>query len=306
MLGGVQDGTGWATVTAVSAVLKQAGASIDDSAVLLLANQLDDSHSPVGPMQQMRLVHWPTVIDFLEEGPTADVKNDATIPDWKKGSLVSSKTPGSSIQSARATEIDSKSTTPFRTESVVSPSCTGGAQGDCNPEVTPEWKVDERGGEFESDGGDDQRSISGSSCSGIMRVKQGLREIEAGLRDMEANGGRPPPASRGDIMDSIREVLIAKAGVLFALGSTGYAGDRKESNDKGSGREIPSGAPSDGCIVHKKNGGKGTDSLERLTRAACTAGKSGDVSALRVSGMQRHEDRVGLTLNCTVECQTSI
>lgn len=307
MFGGVQDGTGWATVTAVSAVLEQAGAHTDDSTVLLLANQSDDPHSPVRPMQEhfqdnaaaavtkTRLVHWPTIIDFLEEGPSAAVTPGATSTGCKEGLLVSSTTPSTSTQSARTCQFDGKPAMLINADKVVVPLGTGDVRDDCNdgnPEVTPESKIDERGGESESECGDGRSSIDDLSCSGITRLKEGLREIEAGLRDMEVDRARPSPASRGDIMESIRELLKAKAGVLFDRGTTGPAGGRNGSNDEGREREVPSGAPRDGGTAQDKTG-NGQDSQERLrlTTAACAAGKSGDVSTLEVSGTQRHKRR---------------
>lgn len=299
VFGGVQDGTGWATVTAVSAVLEQAGARIDDSAILLLANQLGNPQSSVGPMQEhfqdnptaavskTRLVHWPTIIDFLEEGPSADVKHRATISERKEGPLVSSTTPSTSIQSARTTQIDSEPAMSRNSDKAVSPSVTRDARGgcnDCNPEVTPESKVDESGGESESHGGGGRSNTEDLSCSGVIRIKRGLREIEAGLRDVEVvDGARSPAASRQDIMDSIRELLKVKAGVLFDRGSTRPASDGNRSNGKGSRRKDTSGAPSNGDM-DQENTGKDQDSLDRSTTAACAAGKSGDVSTLEVSG----------------------
>lgn len=181
---------------------------------------------------------------------------------------------------------------PIRGDKAVSPSGTGDRKGDYNPEVTPESKLDVSGGEFENDGCDSPRSINDLSCSGIMRLKQGLLEMDAGLRGMEVDGARLSPSRIVDIMDSIRDVLKAKAGVLVGRGNTGPGADRKGSNDKGSGLGIPPGTPSD-CGMAEEKSGKDQDSLERLTSAACAAGKRGDVAALKVSTTQLYHKRVG-------------
>lgn len=287
---GEQGGTGWATVAAVSASLGQAGVDADDGMVLLLANQQPGDKSPsVGSTREQsqdtasaampsltRLVHWPGIIDFLEEGFPGDIDTRATSPERKNRQLGSdSKSLSTTSQSAGAPRLDGEPTTPMKAGNEESTSGPRGQNNDGpNPEVTPESTTtveSHRGCAY--DGGDVREQTTRNSWSGLVLLERGLCQIEGVLREMESDGARLPGSRIADAMDSIRDILKVKAGVHW--GDGGREKNRPSISADGP-RDNETGVSTACCTVEG-----------RMVSKACAAAKRGDISALEVSTKQR-------------------
>lgn len=297
----------------MSAVLEQAGVSADSGTVLALADQGYDTHHPGGsaqepfpenattaaalPPETTRLVHWPSIIDFLEDGLGSQVEPSATIPECKKRQLRSSS-PEKTASQCKAPRLNVEQKIPTRRADVVKDSImprAGGGKGEStDPEATPEFGLGSGGG-FSNEGSARRQSEANDSCNGIMLVKQGLLKIDAGLWKLGLS-----PSQIADTMDSVRSILEVKAGVSCG----GEGNGRLTADEKGpqgcekepQAKEIPPGNPEgmNGCCGAPENEMKTVRRLvdtERLVQAACTAGKRGDVTALRVSALSSHRER---------------
>ncbi|CBN77060.1 hypothetical protein Esi_0026_0127 [Ectocarpus siliculosus] len=143
------DGTGWATVTSISAVMKKAGITTDEAAVLLLANEpgIRNNHNNTGYAHEQRqdnsaaksaprapLVYWPNIIDFVEQGPARGFGyrgNDVQCTEkWRTSTSSTNNIPP--VAKHRFDSGAKKSTTPEDLN--VSPSGAGQLKDDENPE----------------------------------------------------------------------------------------------------------------------------------------------------------------------------
>lgn len=303
-----QDGTGWATVTSISAVMKKAGITIDEAAVLLLVTEpgTRNNHNTGFAHEQRRddtaavsaprapLVYWPNIIDFVEQGPAPGFGyrgNDVQCTEKLRTSTPSTN----NIPSVARHRFDSeakKSITPGDLN--VSPLGAGQTKDDENPEVTPESRLERRDG-LSSHGGDssvrhknNEGDANDRSCT---RLRQGLHDISSGLREVTVHGAKLSPRQIKHTMDSIREILEAQTGVNYREVPSTPGGESRiplsetgpHVREEGAG-EIQSETTRHGCCVAEARatslGPRGTESL---VSTACAAGKRGDISALKVS-----------------------
>jgi len=297
---GTQGGTGWATTTTVSASLGQAGVEADDGMVLLLANQQPDDTSPsIGSAREQfrdaataamppftRLVHWPSIIDFLEEGSPGVDENCATSPERKKRHLGSNSS-STTTQSAKAPRLYGEPTTSMKADNEEpTPGPRRRDNDRPNPEVTPESTIAESRLGSAYDDGDIRGEATRNSCGGLVLLDRGLCQIEAGLMEMESDGARLPSSRIADAMDTIRDILKVKAGVHWGAGGwrkNRPSNDREGPHDDGRWRHDAAGATSDCCKVEGRTATLQALDTKRLVSAACAAGKRGDISALEVS-----------------------
>ncbi len=288
----------------MSASLGQAGVDADDEMVLLLANQqLDDMSPSVGSAREQRygaateampsvtrLVHWPSIIDYLEEGSPGDVEKCATNPERKKrqpGSISSSTT----TQSAEAPCRNGEPTIPVKADNKESTSDPRGQDNDGqNPEVTPESTTIESHRGCANDGRGVREQATRNSYSGLELLERGLGQIEAGLTEMESDGARLPGSRIADAMDSIRDILKVKAGVHWVAGGRGNnqqpSKNTEEPHDNENWRENATRASTDCYKVEGRTETLQALDTKRLVSAACAAGKRGDIPALEVSTKQ--------------------
>lgn len=276
---------------AVSAVLDKVGVSADSGTVLTLANQGYDTHHPGGPAQELfqenptavslpetRLVHWPSIVDFLEDGLDGQVEACA-IRECKKRQL-RSNSPEKASQSKAPRLINGEQKIPTSADTGKDSLPRAGEEKyeRSDPETTPESSLGIDGG-LSKGGGARSQSEANDSCHGSMLVKQGLLTIDAGLRELKFDRGGLSPSQIADTMDSVRDILEVKAGIECGRGGNCRVGaDEKPPQIK----EILQGSP-EGTIP--ENESKTVPALvgtERLVQAACMAGKRGDVTALRV------------------------
>ncbi|CAM9840686.1 unnamed protein product [Ectocarpus sp. 4 AP-2014] len=300
------DGTGWATVTSISAVMKKAGITIDEAAVLLLATEpgTRNNHNNTGYAHEQRqdnsaaksaprapLVYWPNIIDFVQQGPAPGFGyrgNDVQCTEKWRTSTPST----TNIQSVAEHRFDSqvkKSTTPEDLN--VSPSGAGQMKDDEIPEVTPESRLERRDG-LGSHGGDSSVRLKNNegdandrSC---IRLRQGLHDISSGLREVTVHGAKLSPWQIKHTMDSIREILEAQSGMKCGeLPSTPGGESRISLGERGphvpeeGAGEVQSETTRHGCCVAEARAILGPLGTESLVSTACAAGKRGDIPALK-------------------------
>lgn len=293
----MQNGTGWATAIAVSAVLEQVGVSADSGTVLMLADQGYDTHHHVGCAEEQfpdsaetavappetRLVHWPSIIDCLENGLNGQVDTRGTILGERKKRQLRSSSPETTNQ-PKTPRLDGERAKPIRADNEEPMPRAAETKDDIvNPETTSESDFGSDDG-FVHEGGlrGRQREIN-DSCNGIMLVKQGLSKIDAGLRELGFDGAELSPSQIADTINSLRETLEVKAGVHCGReGSCRATQNKIHPQDKEMWLGNPEGNMK-GCGVSAKSpeSTQGLDA-ERLVQKACMAGKRGDVAALKV------------------------
>eukprot|EP00903_Cladosiphon_okamuranus_P006871 g6692.t1 len=293
------NGTGWATAVAVSAALEKVGVSADSGAVLTLAaGQGHDAHHPGGFAQEQlldgsatavtspetRLVHWPSIVNFLEDGLDGQADTCATTRGGrKKRQIICSNSPKKRNQS-KTPRLVGEHARPTRHDS-EKPVSRAGEPDDANvanPETTPESNAGSGDG-FGSEGGaPGWQSETGDSRKGIMLVRQGLSTIDAGLRELEFGGAGLSRSQITDAMDSLRGILEAKAGVHCGReGDCWPVQSTKKPHDEETPPRIPEGTVN-GCGLPEESSGRAQGlNGERLVEAACMAGKTGDTEALR-------------------------
>lgn len=286
-----QNGTGWATVVAVSAVLEQVGVSADSETVVTLANQGHHTHRLDGSAQEQlsdtatavaspktRMVHWPSIIDFLEDGLESQVKTCATTPECKKRQLRSASP--EVLNQSKAPRLDVEQAI-ARAEEM--------ADDNENPENTPEANKG-RGDEFANKGSVRTQSQISLSCNGVILLNEGLSRIDAGLRALECNGNGLPPSQIASMMGSIRGILEEITGVQSShKENCRPAADRKGPRDGTKRAGNPEGTAGRGVR-------EDAFETERLTQGACTAGKRGDIAALKVSKKTQYSKRLSLAV----------
>ncbi|CAM9107052.1 unnamed protein product [Ectocarpus sp. 6 AP-2014] len=299
------DETGWATVTSISAVMKKAGITIDEAAVLLLASEpgIRNNHNNTGYAHEQRqdnsaaksaprapLVYWPNIIDFVEQGPARGFGyrgNDVQRTEkWRTSTPSTNNIP--SVATHRFDSEAKKSTTPEDLN--VSPSGAGQMKDDENPEVTPESRLERRDG-LSSHGGDssvrhknNEGDANDRSC---IRLRQGLHDILSGLREVKVHGSKLSPRQIKHTMDSIRGILEAQTGVNFCeVTSTpggqscfplGERGPHAREEGAGQSETTRHGC----CVAEARATSLGPRGTESFVSTACAAGKRGDISALK-------------------------
>lgn len=295
-----QNDTGWATVVAVSAALEQVGVSVDSGTVLKLADQgydihhhRDSSDQEAAASPETRLVHWPTIIDFLEDG--LGHAESRAIPEKR---LLRSNSPETetAVNKSKAPRLNGEQAVPKRAHNEESlpraASCRENAGDTANPEMTPERNLGSGDG-LANEGGGCRQSRIHTSSNGIMLVKQGLSNIVAGLRELERDGVGVSAPQIVDTMDSIRGILEVKGGVQCVReGDCRPTVDRKGTPDKETRQENPEGTTSGPGVPGEVLETVRRLDTESLVQAACTAGKRGDIAALRVSGIARRNKKV--------------
>ena len=297
----------------MSALLEQAGVDVDDGMVLLLANQERDNPESVGSAEEQfphaataaapsetRLVHWPSIVDFLEEGPSGDDETWATCSCESKKRQLGPSSSSATTQSAKTPRLCGESAVPIRADDEEATSGPGG-QGDngSNPEVTPESTAVESRRECASDGGGVREQDVRGSCGGTVLLERGLREIEAGLREVEFDGARLPRSRIADTMDSIIDILKAQAGVHWdgwRWGDTRPIGGVKGPHDDVRRRDYPAVASNDCRTAEGRSETLQKLDTERMAGAACAAGKRGDIYALEVSAKAQDSGDGGVRL----------
>ncbi|CAN0463962.1 unnamed protein product [Ectocarpus sp. 12 AP-2014] len=301
------DGTGWATVTFVSAVMKKAGITIDEAAVLLLATELGtrNNHNNTGYAHEQRqdnsaaksaprapLVYWPNIIDFVEQGPAAGFGycgNDVQCTEkWRTSTPSTNNVP--SVAKRRFDSEAKKSTRPEDLN--VSPSGAGQTKDDKNPEMTPESRLERRDG-LSSHGGDGsvrhknkEGDANERSC---LRLRQGLHDISFGLREVTVHGTKLSPRQIKHTMDSIREILEAQTGMNCGEMPSTPGGESRiplgergpHVREEGAGEVQSETTPHGCCVAEARATSLGPLGTESLVSTACAAGKRGDIPALK-------------------------
>lgn len=328
--GELQESTGWATVKSVSIALAEMGAvGITDETVLLLAQRQrrdepthlfrhcgrthnSDDDDVAGPAT--RLVHWPSILCFLEEGPSTERAVGYANVDVRSKRPIS-PSPGEEKQSAADGEAQSdnsaktrdelddierpvwKAESPFLAETPAEE--TDPLRTDNEPALPPTTDGDSVRGVINDRAGV-VVSVGGCRMDSATRVEQGLRDVEAGLRASVQH--RPSSRWVARTMDKIREVLTS-AGAhcerqeLFADTTRlrdGRAAGGAKDRARGRCRQKCTPLVVDIGVNEKKSCDLAGDRCaspscqtsllheEALASAASAAGKKGDVSALHV------------------------
>lgn len=320
----MQENTGWAPVTAVSNALVGVGVAVSEATVLLLANQSESSNNPrfqyrvegfqcedMAVGENCRLVYWPSMSKFLEEGPSArqgcgasDFGHRRECPgptcamarDFAQGEKYT-KERG---DTARNCKLDDDSPFPK-----VNTTATRTLPG-IDPEVTPEPDANSCIGfvEFNVDDESDGGARAAPSCK--KRVERGVLDIEAGLQ-AAALLGQLSHRSVAGTMNDIREAL-KNAGMHCEERRGGEGGatpgmrtprarDQRARQPPGSNVRLQTTLDE---VNVDEAVGAGTNffsqdprDVEGMASAACAAGKRGDVTTLEV----RPQDTVGMFIS---------
>lgn len=329
--GELQESTGWATVKSVSIALAEMGAvGITDETVLLLTQRQQraepthlvrqcgrahnsDDDAVAGPAT--RLVHWPSILGFLEEGPSTeravgyanvDVPGRRPVspsPGEEKQSAADGKAQSDNSAKTRD-ELDDiersvwRADAPFFAETPAEE--TNPLRTDFEPALQQTTDGDIARGVIRDRAGGVGVSVGGCRMDSATRIEQGLRDVEAGLRAGVQH--RPSPRWVARTMGKIREVLTS-AGAhcerqeLFADTARlrdGRAAGGVKDRARGPCRQKRTPLVVDIGVNEKNSCDLAGDrsaspscqtSLlheEALASAAGAAGKKGDVSALHV------------------------
>ncbi|CAM9282171.1 unnamed protein product [Scytosiphon promiscuus] len=295
------DETRWASVSTVSAVLAQAGVKLEDPAILRLGGQAGDTETlstipkqknceDGRTMPNISLVCWVSIMESLEEGIYADVKNSANLS-IREESLDSTAPPRPCISNAGKALCVTEPQLSSMTGSKFGALGAREKQPDQDPEATPESKVEAVGGSGNGSGSSrdahEDKEHQSEKCVGFRNrcLQQGLRDIGEGLREVEHNGVRLSPRRVQNTMRSIREILETQAGVTceHLAGRHELSHPRKgEPRDDVKRGTIPPEALYDCGINHEDvKEVAGRLAAERLVCVMCAASKRGHVSTLK-------------------------
>lgn len=263
-----EESTGWATVKSVSIALAKMGAvAITEDAILLLADQRQDEPTRLGRHSYCekehnshdngtagigtsdRLVYWPSILRFLEEGPSTerrDYDGDVRVPSKRpisprpgEGERQSTAASGDEALSAKhsaKTHTDLDDDNDNERPAVCRPEKTPSPPfGETPAAATEKEETDLPCSDYDltriqpttaSNGTSrgffmggragvvDGVGVGGGGCvDGVTtRVERGLRDVEAGLRDdVHQHRLLCSPRWVADTMDKIREVLTTSS-----------------------------------------------------------------------------------------------